>query len=139
MSYVIATSAIYRRRSEMYGSWGGWGAHYTNGSLVFTRFPDGEFGLAVVIGHTGDYHHKSVRVQLANNADTPSGKLRLLADPTEEYYSYYMGPTLCVLSTAQILSLVAGIEIDIPTREIDFRTVLSMQSPGFKGPYKSSK
>lgn len=116
---------------------GNWGVHYANGSLVFTRFPDGEFGLAVVIAHTGDFHHRSIRVRLVDNADTPKGMLRLAADPTDEYCSYYMGPTVCVLSTAEFMSLAAGVNIVKPTDDgVDFEMVLEMQREEWRGPYK---
>lgn len=113
-----------------------WGSHYGVGSLVFTHFEDG-FGLAVVLEHTGDYHHKSVRVRIDNGDNTPEGNDHIVADPNDVYFSYHMGPAVAHLSTAQVMSLAAGVDVPKLTLSVAVETILYMESPAFRGPYKS--
>jgi|GEM_PF-4545979 len=114
-----------------------WGSHYPDGALVLTHFGE-EMGLAVVIAHTGDCHHKSVRVHVKNGADTPHDVDHLVADPSDVYYSYWMGPVVTRLDTTQFMSLAGGIDVPKLQLHITAETLLSMQGPGFSGPYRAS-
>ncbi len=115
-----------------------WGVHYTNGDLVLAKFPDGEFGLMFVMSHTGDFHHRSVRVHIQDDAEVPQGHVRLRADPADVYYSYWAGPVVAHLDPLLIMSLAAGIDVPDFERNISAKTILEMQYRLYRGPYKAT-